>query len=151
MRERFLVVVGVQPEKVSLLGRAGEKLIQWIQVNANSYDGVIAVVRKDQNNANFKQNGDTIANKTVSHLPYPTTDIIEVGGYDLDVRIFRKDIEYDIMGISSAASVLCIAMSMYSQGLKVNVLEKLCADRKGSKLHKAAFDIMNAYMPGCVK
>ena len=144
---KFLVVVGVQPEKIKLV-RGGDKLVKWIQTHQQNFDGTIAVVRKDQNNRNFEKAGDTIMNKLISNLDYSADTIIEVGGYDLDCKQFRRDAEYTVMGISSGASVLTTAMSMYSAGLNIKIVESLCLDRKG--LQKEAFKIMKAYMPGCI-
>lgn len=144
---RFLVVVGVQPEKIKLV-KGGDKLVKWIQTHQQNFDSTIAVVRKDQNNRNFAKADDTIANKLISNLDYSADTIIEVGGYDLDCKQFRKDAEYIIVGISTGSAVLTSAMSMYSEGLNVKVVKDLCLDRKG--LHKEAIKIMEAYMPGCV-
>lgn len=149
--EKILVVVGVQPEKVAECGRKGKKIVDWVINHQDNYDATLAIVRKALGNANFERSGDKIANNNISILGYPADNIIEVAGYDLDVNAFRKDAEYHIIGISTAASVLCIAMSMYSAGLKVSVLEDCCLDRKSDSLHKYAIKIMEAYMPGCVK
>lgn len=87
---------------------------------------------------------------TNTYLDYESTNVIEVSGYDVDCSLFRKDAQYDIIGISTAASVLCISMSMYSCGLNIRVLGKYCRDRKSNSLEKYAFEIMKAYMPGCI-
>lgn len=145
--QRCLVVIGVQNEKLVQCGRDGQKLVSWIQARRDSYDMTISIVRKDLVYDNFNKMGDEIANKSETILPYATDQLIEVPGYDVDCSKFRKDIEYDIVGISTAASVLCIAMSMFSAGLKIHVLTDRCLDRKGKKTHNAAVDIMKAYMP----
>lgn len=145
--QRCLVVIGCQKEKLMQCGRDGQKLVTWIQARSDQYDSVISIVRKDLQYDNFNKMGDEIANKDDTILGYATDTLIEVPGYDVDCSKFRRDMEYDIVGISTAASVLCIAMSMFSNGLKVHVLTDHCLDRKSKKLHNAAIEIMKAYMP----
>jgi hypothetical protein len=99
---------------------------------------------------NFRYSGETM-NAGDVYLDYESDNVILVPGYDVDCSLFRKDVDYDIIGISTSASVLCIAMSMYSVGLHINVLEQYCEDRKSKKLEDYAFAIMKAYMPGCLK
>lgn len=145
--QRYLIAVGAQPEKVKLCGRDGKKLIEWIQARSGDYDRVISVVRKDLKYDNFNKMGDSIANKDDVRLDYMSHQVIVVPGYGVDCSNFPPNVEYDIVGISTAASVLCIAMSMFSAGLKIHVLENRCIDRKGKKTHEAAITIMKAYMP----
>lgn len=142
-----LVVVGLQKEKLAQCGRDGQRLLEWVQARRDSYDMVISIVRKDLVYDNFNRMGDEIANREDTILPYATDQLIEVPGYDVDCRNFRKDMEYDIVGISTAASVLCISMSMFSAGMKIHILTDRCIDRKGKKIHNAAIEIMKAYMP----
>lgn len=144
--QKQLVVVGLQPEKIQKC-KGADKLVDWVQAHKDDYDSVIAVVRKDLKTDNFNRMHDDIANKEMVVLPYATDNIILVPGYDIDCSHFRTDpgIEYHIMGISTAASVMCVAMSMFSHGCSIKVLEKLCMDRKG--LHNEAIKIMKAYMP----
>lgn len=151
-RDRFLVIIGCQKEKLAQIDKkARNSILDFINSQGHTYTGVISIVRKPINgDDNFRRSGETMES-TNTYLDYESTNIIEVSGYDVDCSLFRKDAEYDIIGISTAASVLCIAMSMYSCGLKINVLEQYCEDRKGKKLEQAALEIMRAYMPGCLK
>jgi len=150
---KYLIVIGAQSGKLELVPRKFKKeLLSYAHSASEIYDGVISVVRvKNVDAINFKKSKDTIAKDTIEHLEYQSDTVIEVPGYDVNVSNFRRDAEYDIIGISTAASVLCTAMSMYSQGLKINVLSKYVYDRKGEKFHQAALNIMREYMPGCVK
>ena len=141
---KFLVVVGLQPEKIAEI-RCGEKLVKWVLNHQSEYTATIAIVRKDLCRDNFNRMGDTIGNKEASNLPYPADTIMEVPGYDVDCNVFRRDAEYHIMGISTGASVICTAMSMFSAGINIKILGDLCADRKG--MHDHAIKIMKAYMP----
>lgn len=151
MRDRFLVVVGCQKEKLNQIDKkARNQILDFINSEGHSYTGVISIVRKPMNgDTNFQRSGETMDN-TNTYLDYESTNIIEVSGYDVDCSLFRKDAQYDIIGISTAASVLCISMSMYSCGLNIRVLGKYCRDRKSNSLEKYAFEIMKAYMPGCL-
>lgn len=151
MRDRFLVVVGCQREKLNQIDKkARNQILDFINSEGHSYTGVISIVRKPMDgDTNFQRSGETM-DSTNTYLDYESTNIIEVSGYDVDCTLFRKDAQYDIIGISTAASVLCISMSMYSCGLNIRVLGKYCRDRKGSSLEKYAFEIMKAYMPGCL-
>lgn len=151
MRDRFLVVVGCQKEKLNQIDKkARNQILDFINSEGHSYTGVISIVRKPMNgDTNFQRSGETM-DSTNTYLDYESTNIIEVSGYDVDCSLFRKDAQYDIIGISTAASVLCISMSMYSCGLNIRVLEKYCRDRKSNSLEKYAFEIMKAYMPGCL-
>lgn len=151
MRDRFLVVVGCQKEKLNQIDKkARNQILDFINSEGHSYTGVISVVRKPMNgDTNFQRSGETM-DSTNTYLDYESTDVIEVSGYDVDCSLFRKDAQYDVIGISTAASVLCISMSMYSCGLNIRVLGKYCRDRKSNSLEKYAFEIMKAYMPGCL-
>ena len=151
MRDRFLVVVGCQKEKLDQIDKKSRNMIlDFINSNGHGYTGVISIVRKPMNgDTNFQRSGETMSSNN-TYLDYESTNVIEVSGYDVDCSLFRKDAQYDIIGISTAASVLCISMSMYSCGLNVRVLGKYCKDRKSNSLEKYAFEIMEAYMPGCL-
>lgn len=151
MRDRFLVVVGCQKEKLNQIDKkARNQILDFINSEGHSYTGVISIVRKPiSGDTNFQRSGETM-DSTNTYLDYESTNIIEVSGYDVDCSLFRKDAQYDIIGISTAASVLCISMSMYSCGLNIRVLGKYCRDRKSNSLEKYAFEIMKAYMPGCL-
>ncbi len=151
MRDRFLVVVGCQKEKLNQIDKkTRNQILDFINSEGHSYTGVISIVRKPMNgDTNFQRSGETM-DSTNTYLDYESTNVIEVSGYDVDCSLFRKDAQYDIIGISTAASVLCIAMSMYSCGLSIRVLGKYCEDRKSKNLEKYAFEIMKAYMPGCL-
>lgn len=151
MRDRFLVVVGCQKEKLNQIDKkARNQILDFINSEGHSYTGVISIVRKPMNgDTNFQRSGETM-DSTNTYLDYESTNVIEVSGYDVDCSLFRKDAQYDIIGISTAASVLCVSMSMYSCGLNIRVLGKYCRDRKSNNLEKYAFEIMKAYMPGCL-
>lgn len=151
MRDRFLVVVGCQKEKLNQIDKkARNQILDFINSEGHSYTGVISIVRKPMNgDTNFQRSGETM-DSTNTCLDYESTNVIEVSGYDVDCSLFRKDAQYDVIGISTAASVLCISMSMYSCGLNIRVLGKYCRDRKSNSLEKYAFEIMKAYMPGCL-
>lgn len=151
MRDRFLVVVGCQKEKLNQIDKkARNQILDFINSEGHSYTGVISIVRKPMNgDTNFQRSGETM-DSTNTYLDYESTNVIEVSGYDVDCSLFRKDAQYDVIGISTAASVLCISMSMYSCGLNIRVLGKYCRDRKSNGLEKYAFEIMKAYMPGCL-
>lgn len=151
MRDRFLVVIGCQKEKLAQIDkRIRNWILDFINSESHNYTGVISIVRKPMNgDANFQRSGNTM-DDTATYLDYESTNVIEVPGYSVDCSLFRKDAQYDIIGISTSASVLCIAMSMYSCGLNIRVLEDYCEDRKGKNLEKYAFEIMKAYMPGCL-
>lgn len=152
MTDRFLVVIGCQKEKLDLIDKkVRRQILDFINTEGHSYTGIISIVRKKMNgDRNFRRAGDNIISDSNTYLDYESQTVIEVPGYDVDCSTFRRDVHYDIIGISTSASVLCIAMSMYSCGLDVSVLEKYCEDRKGKKLEDYAFEIMRAYMPGCV-
>lgn len=149
---RFLVVIGCQKEKLELIDKKVKRdMLDYINAHSHEYDGVISIVRTKMNgDRNFQRSGDNLVNDQPIYLDYESTNVVAVPGYDVDCSMFRKDAEYDLMGISTSASVLCIAMSMYSCGLNIRVLEKYCEDRKGKKLEEHAFAIMRAYMPNCV-
>lgn len=151
MRDRFLVVVGCQKEKLDQIDKKSRNMIlDFINSNGHTYNGVISIVRKPiDGDANFKRSGEVMSSNN-TYLDYESTNVIEVSGYDVDCSLFRKDAQYDIIGISTAASVLCVSMSMYSCGLNIRVLGKYCKDRKSNSLEKYAFEIMKAYMPGCL-
>lgn len=149
---RFLVVIGCQKEKLELIDKKVKRnMLDYINTHSHEYDGVISIVRTKMNgDRNFQRSGDNLVNDQPTYLDYESTNVVAVPGYDVDCSMFRKDAEYDLMGISTSASVLCIAMSMYSCGLNIRILEKYCEDRKGKKLEEYAFAIMRAYMPNCV-
>ena len=151
MRDRFLVVVGCQKEKLNQIDKkARNQILDFINSEGHSYTGIISIVRKPMSgDTNFQRSGETM-DSTNTYLDYESTNVIEVSGYDVDCSLFRKDAQYDVIGISTAASVLCISMSMYSCGLNIRVLGKYCRDRKSNSLEKYAFEIMKAYMPGCL-
>lgn len=151
MRDRFLVVVGCQKEKLNQIDKkARNQILDFINSEGHSYTGVISIVRKPMDgDTNFQRSGETM-DSTNTYLEYESTNVIEVSGYAVDCSLFRKDAQYDVIGISTAASVLCVSMSMYSCGLNIRVLGKYCRDRKSSSLEKYAFEIMKAYMPGCL-
>lgn len=151
--DKFLVVIGCQKEKLEQVDKKFRRdVINFIDANSHKYTGVISIIRKKMDgDRNFRRSNESIATDTNTYLDYTSNSVIEVPGYDCDISMFRKDAHYDIIGISTSASVLCIAMSMYSQGLDITVLKDYCEDRKGKKLEDMAFSIMEAYMPGCLK
>lgn len=153
MRDKYLVVVGCQKRKLeSIDKKVARSITDYILCHQYEYTGIISVIRKPmKGDKNFRRAGDDIAIDTKEYLDYPSSDIIEVPGYSIDCAQFRKDAKYDIIGVSTSSSVLCVAMNMYSCGLDISVLEKYCEDRKGKKLEAYAFSIMDAYMPGVVK
>ena len=152
--DNFLVVIGCQKEKLALIDKkVARSILDFINSNAHKYSGgVISIVRKKMNgDRNFQKSGDQVVTDGSTYLDYESNNVIEVPGYDVDCSLFRRDAHYDIIGISTSASVLCIAMSMYSCGLDISVLKPYCEDRKSKKLEDMAFQIMEAYMPGCLK
>lgn len=151
--DRFLVVIGCQEEKLEKVNKRFRRdILDFINSNAHKYTGVISIVRRDMRGSrNFNKSGDNLVTNNMVLLGYPSDDIIEVPGYVVDASKFRTDASYDLIGISTSASVLGVAMSMYSQGLDITVLKDYCEDRKGKKLGDMAFSIMEAYMPGCLK
>lgn len=151
MQDRFLVVIGCTKEKLDCIKFSkARKIMDFVKGNADHYTSIISILRKKMDgDRNLRRSGDTIATDTVDHLSYRSDANIEVPGFDVDCTHFRRDAHYDIVGVSTAASVLCIAMSMYSWGLDVNVLKDYVEDRKG--LNKEAFKIMETYMPGVLK
>lgn len=152
MRERHLVVVGCQKEKLEKIDKKiAKQILDFINGEGHNYTSVISIVRRPMaGDRNFQNSGETISHTDV-YLDYESDLVIEVPGYDVDTKNFRRDCHYDIIGISTSSSVMCISMSMYSAGFSINVLSKYCEDRKGKKLEDYAFEIMKAYMPGCVK
>ncbi len=149
---KFLIVIGCQKEKLDQIDKKIRRnMLDYINSHGHDYDGVISIIRKQMNgDDNFQKMKDNVATDDRSYLDYESTNVIEVPGYDVDCSLFRRDATYDIMGISTSASVLCIAMSMFSCGLRIRVLKELCEDRKSKKLEEYAFSIMEAYMPGCL-
>lgn len=149
--QRFLVVIGLQPEKVQACGKAGRKILDWVQAHHDEYAVTISIIREYTKHGNLQhQGGDIITNNDI-HLDYYTDQIIKVPGFDVDCTQFRRDVHYDIVGISTGASILCCALSMFSAGLHITVRTDLCCDRMGKKTHEAALTIMDAYMPSAVK
>lgn len=147
--DKYLVAVGCQKEKLDYVDkRTARKIVDYINGYGDQYAGIISVIRKKKDNDNFNRLRDDIATDTTTYLDYESDSVIEVSGYDVDCTKFRSDVSYDIIGVSAGASVLCTAMSMYSAGLRINVLGQYVADRKGDKIKASAFNIMNAYMPG---
>lgn len=151
MRDRFLVVIGCQKEKLEEIPkRDARAILDFINSEAHTYSSVISILRKRMDgDTNFVRRGDKISTDTMDYLDYQSDTVICVPGYDVDVTSFRRDAHYDIVGISTAASVMCIAMSMYSVGLDISILKDYCRDRKG--LDSYAIKIFNTYMPGVVK
>lgn len=153
MRDKYLMVIGCQKKKLEKIDKKiARNILDYIHCNQYEYTGIISVIRRPMaGDKNFRRSGDDIAIDTKEYLDYPSSVVIEVPGYSIDCDNFRKDVHYDIIGISTSASVMCMAMNMYSCGHDISVLEKYCEDRKGKKLEEHAFNIMNAYMPGVVK
>lgn len=148
--DRYLVVIGCQKEKLEQIPRKeARRILDFINAHAHTYTGVVSILRKKMDgDRNIARSGDNVAHDRDDYLDYKSDNIICVPGYDVDCSQFRKDVQYDICGISTSASVLCISMSMYSCGLNIRVLKDYCEDRKGKGLERNAFEIMNAYMPG---
>ncbi len=143
---KFLVVIGMQKSKMDKCPKIAKKIQAWVGAHRDDYTQVISVIRTAQHdNRNMK---DGLGAGVINDMVIPCDEVIEVEGYDVDFGPNRRDAEFHIIGISTGASVLCAALSMYSDGLRVKVFKDLCDDRKG--LHKEAIKIMEAYMPGCV-
>lgn len=151
MQAKFLVVVGCTKEKLDCIKfKKAREIMDFVKANSHKYQSVISILRKKMDgDTNFRKAGDTVATDTMDFLSYQSDTVIDVPGYDVDCTHFRRDAHYDIVGVSTAASVLCIALSMYSCGLDISVLKDYCADRKG--LDKEAYAIMKEYMPGVLK
>lgn len=143
--DKFLVVIGLQKDNMDECGKPARNILDWVIANQDYYKSTIAVVRKGKSNRNFIQDGDTFSsNMTV--LDFNADTVIETNGYDIDCSNFRTDAMYDIVGISTEASVLCISMLLYSRGCKIRVLSNYCMSRKSKKLHESALEIMRSYM-----
>lgn len=153
MRDKYLVVIGCQKGKLEQIDkRTARNILDYIHGNQHLYTGTISIIRKSmRGDRNFKKAGDTVTSNDNEYLDYKSDNIIEVPGYSLDCEQFRKDAHYDLIGISTAASVLSVALNMYSCGLSISVLSKYCEDRKSKKLEEHAFEIMKMHMPGVVK
>ena len=141
-----LVICGVEDEKVEKCGRAGRKLEEWVCANIDKYDHSMAIIRV-AGNRNFNRGQKEFVDDN-ANIKYNPGSLYLVQGYDLDVANMPRDFEYHICGISTAATVMSIALSMYSVGLNIRILEDKCLDRLG--FHKEAIKIMRAYMPECV-
>lgn len=150
-RDKVLLVIGCQKEKLEQVDKKfRNNIIDFINSSVSDYRSIVSIVRKPTNgDTNFRRSENVMSSDNV-YLDYPSDNIIVVPGYDVDCSQFRKDIHYDLIGISTSASVLTIAMAMYSCGLDINVLAPYVEDRKGKDLEKAAFQIMDAYMPDVV-
>ena len=156
--QKCLVIVGCQSEKLAKINKKDAKeIMHYIHTASHTYETTIAIVRKDVRGSrnllseDSKRAGNDIVGSSPVMLDYEVSNLIVTPGYDVDVTAFRNDIEYDIIGVSTAAAVLSVAMSLYSRGCKINVLKDYVADRKGPGLQKAAFLIMENYMPGVLK
>ena len=150
MRDKILVVVGCNRGKLETMPKREYKyILDFINSHVNVYSSIISIVRKaTEGNDNFRRRGIQIYDSSLDCFDYPSDNIICVPGFDINVDGFRKDVHYDVICISTAASVLCVAMSFFSAGYELSVLRDYCVDRKG--LNKEAFKIMNTYMPGIV-
>lgn len=147
--KRVLVVIGYQDEKFEYLREKDvERLSNWISANQGDFDYTISIVR-EAGNRNIEKSGmEIIDNTTMNHYPFEVHQEITVHGYDLDCSILDENTEYYIVGTYTAEAILCTAMSMYSMGMKVKVIENYCLDRRD--LHKNAINIMMEYMKDCV-
>ena len=149
-----LIAVGIQSGKMELFDRRTQrKIMTFLDEAANGkFDSVTAIIRTQRSKDGYlsAMANDGIAADANEVIPYEATQVICVPGFDVDATQFRLGEKYYIMGISTSASVLCIALSMFSAGLDVYVIEDMCRDRKGDKYHKYAIEILKAYMPGRV-
>lgn len=147
-----LIVIGTQKAKLEQTSKGFQKRLMLFLDGAklNGYDSVTAVIRTQRNADGFlsAMANDGVASDGTEIITFPCDQVINVPGFDIDCSRFRLGEEYHLCGISTAASVLTMAMSMHSAGLNVKVLSKYCEDRKGDRFHKYALEIMNAYMPG---
>ena len=147
---RYLMVIGCQKTKLAAIGKKNaDKLKTWIAAHQDEYDRIIAVNRCDLLKDNFNRMGDTIATNEVEQYEFRVDQVMEVPGYDIDCTKLPTNVEYYIVGISTAASVLCAALSMFSANCRIHILKDHCYDRMG--LNKEAIKIMETYMPGSVQ
>lgn len=144
--DKILIAVGYSKNKLQKAGvRFVKKTYDYIMSSIDRYTAIYNIVRKSNQFGNIAKNDSLeLCDDFVYDIPF--TKVIEVNGYDLNISQWSKQFEYDIIGISTAASVLSIALSLYSEDMKVNILSEYCYDRMG--LEKEAKKICDAYMPG---
>ena len=149
MARRALLCVGLQPEKLELLPKKEAiRLLDWVLANQDNYDYTLSLVRK-KGNINFESsNQDIDVNNFDTFYDFRVDREIETVGYNAPAGMFCAQDSYDIIGISTGASVLAQAFEFYSAGIDFRVLTDICSDRNG--LHKEAVKILNSYMPNCV-
>ena len=145
--QRFLVVIGLQPDKIEACGKPARKILDWVKAHYDEYAVTISIIRRYDQRGNVNRSGNEIIEDHAITLDYYSDQVIGVTGFDVDCTQFRRDVQYDIVGISTSASVLCCALSMFSANLNVRVIENLCCDRKGKDVHAAAIKIMKTWMP----
>lgn len=149
MARRALLCVGLQPEKLELLSKKEViRLLDWVLANQDNYDYTLSLVRK-KGNINFESsNRDIDVNNFDTYYDFRVDREIETVGYNAPAGMFCAQDSYDIVGVSTGASVLAQAFEFYSAGIDFRVLTDICCDRNG--LHKEAVKILNSYMPNCV-
>lgn len=148
---RVLLVIGYQQSKLQFLKKKERiKLEEFLLKNYEAYDGVISIIRDKSDAQGMMKHKELqeAAQDSEAYYPIPIGKTVTVAGYDIDTTGMRKDTIYDIVGVSTAASILCMAMSLFSAGYRIRVLSDFCFDRKG--LHDEAIAIMTEYMPGSV-
>lgn len=150
--QRTLIVVGCQRSKLEKVpAKYKTRLIDYIHRNECMYMSTIAVIRRNMfGNDNFRRSGDAIMSSGLEIYDFEVDEVIDVPGYVIEVNRLRKDVCYDICGISAGASVIAIAYTLYSYGFKVRILSDLIEDRFGETVKKEALHLMETYMPGCV-
>lgn len=149
MARRALLCIGLQPEKLELIPKKeATRLLDWVSINQDNYDYTLSLVRK-KGNINFEESQKDIdVNNYVTYYDFRVDREIETVGYNAPAGMFCAQDTYDIVGLSTGASVLAQAFEFYSAGISFRVLTDICNDREG--LHKEAVRILNAYMPNCV-
>ena len=149
MGKKALLCIGLQPEKLNLIPRRdAQKIIEWILINQDNYDYTLSLVRK-AGNINFERSSKEIEiGNDMTYYDFRVDREIETTGYNAPSGMFSATDSFDIIGVSTGASVLAQAFEFYSAGINFRVLADLCRDRSG--LHNQAISIIDAYMPNCL-
>ena len=145
---KVLIGVGLQEEKKVGNEKQFNKICEYFDANADSYDKAINIVRvKNYTNRNSSGKDDIINYRQSSKASVLGGLKHELHGFTIeDETMFSMHDEYYIVGGSLGLAIMGLVLQMYGMGLNVKVIEKYTFDRKGMEKHARA--IFDAYMPG---
>lgn len=147
--EKYLLVVDVQKANSEGVEKFTRKLTDWINAHAHEYTAVFATIRKNTKVDNFERFLRDDSCQDPKLLDFHYDKLIEKEGYGLDeigYSVIPRNAEINVVGMETGASIMAIALDLFSLGYNFKVIGDLCYCNDGKDIHQAAIKCLQTYI-----